>query len=284
MAVILLFSTSRKSAITSNSDRIRAGEKQQQKQSSHSLNQYDDGNNSNNNNSDNNNDGEDENDSDAIAASVETVKTELEEFEEVELKNSETILWSAIETAGDYMRKSLMKIFGSEEEAEVNAIVKEVEENLRTQAHETLSNDASAIIGNQEEKLDELVEEDDEQGVGVVGIQQDVQSFETEAMSDLKHKLDEDTKHIRERLEHDALLAEKKVLEERLSLRLGKKVELKILDDDISGVDELLAGLPRLGGSPSQQQQKEHFQAESSTSADASGEDDESKDEEGDEW
>lgn len=165
-------------------------------------------------------------------------------------------LSAAIETAGDFARIGLKKIFGTATdvtEEDINEMVDEVEKRLTDDVNKELQSKADSLVEKEKDELTTTVERDEENGYFVESIEEDVHHKEAQAIHNVKTEIDETTAQIRKAMLEKTQELEKQILEERLSKRLGKKVKLVIIEDEITGVDELLDDLTALrGGDPSE--------------------------------
>jgi hypothetical protein len=186
-----------------------------------------------------------------VRDTIDSAVSEIREEEEKEILKSENTLSAAISTAGQYVRIGLKKLLGSNSvmsEDDINDMVQAVEERLTDEVANELRQKANVIATTEEDNINDNATADNEAGIDVTTIEDSVHENEEAAIEAIRSELGSTADQLQKALRVKAQEAEKQILEDRLSARLGKKVKLTIMDDEIDGVEELLAGLPELKG------------------------------------
>ena len=189
-----------------------------------------------------------------LRSTINDAVDDIKSAEEEEIAKEQSTLNAAIATAGDFVRFGLKKLLGGDSnvsETEIDNMVKEVEERLTEDTTKELRSKADEFVTEEEDRIDDNTTAEEAAGVPVTSIEEDVYEQEEAAIDNVKTEIDETAEQMRKAMREKAQEAEKQILEERLSVKLGKKVKLMIVDDEISGVDDLLKDLSVLkGGEP----------------------------------
>jgi hypothetical protein len=150
------------------------------------------------------------------------------------------------------LRIGMGKMLGSNvSDEELEEIAKEVQDKLTDSVTSELQQDAEGFLQDQVYKIDNNVDNEEAEGMGYATIENDVMDQEQDAVINIREQISNAAVDMKTGLRGRAAEIEKQILEERLSLRLGKKVKLVVVGDEIEGVEDLFDGLPSLGGSPS---------------------------------
>jgi hypothetical protein len=143
------------------------------------------------------------------------------------------------------------KMFGSNvSDEELEEMAKEVEDKLTETVTSELKEDAQEFLEDEVNKIDNNVDNEEAEGQDYRTIENDVMDQEQDSVIHVREEISDAAIDMKTGLRGRAAEIEKQILEERLSLRLGKKVKLVVVGDEIEGVDDLFNGLPSLGGSP----------------------------------
>jgi hypothetical protein len=144
------------------------------------------------------------------------------------------------------------KMLGSNvSDEELEEIAKEVQDKLTETVTSELKEDAQEFLQDEVNKIDSNVDNEEAGGKDYATIENDVMDQEQDAVMHVREEISNAAVDLKTGLRGRAAEIEKQILEERLSLKLGKKVKLVIVDDEIEGVNDLFNGLPSLGGSQS---------------------------------
>jgi hypothetical protein len=114
-----------------------------------------------------------------------------------------------------------------------------------------LQEDAQGFLRDEVNKIENNVDNEQGEGRDYATIESDVMDQDQDAVINVREEISNAAVDMKTGLRGRAAEIEKQILEERLSLKLGKKVKLVVVGDEIEGVDDLFNGLPSLGGSPS---------------------------------
>lgn len=194
---------------------------------------------------------------------VEQVKEEAADdiklAETSELEKEESKLDKDTKDLGNSIRFGLGSLFGkSLTQDEMEQVAEGVEEKLISDNHSMLRGKADTIATREIDSINSVALEDEEDGLEYTDIRDDVYEHELGAADTVREDIDTEANRIRDSMSLRAAEVEKEILEERLSAKLGKKVKLVIVDNDIKGaeVDGLLQGLDNLvPGAPSSSSQ-----------------------------
>jgi len=173
----------------------------------------------------------------------------IAEIAEEEVENEKGILASAVSKLGTSIYNGIAGILGgSVSNDELQDIVNEVQEELRADSVAELEDAAFDIAQNALENMDEQEEVDEGSGKSAEDIVRDIARGETDAIVTVVRGIDDVERDIESSMSDKALEIEKKILEDRLSKKLGRPVEIRIKDNVLEGDEDLLAGLPNLTG------------------------------------
>jgi hypothetical protein len=150
------------------------------------------------------------------------------------------------------LRIGMGKMLGSNvSDEELEEIAKEVQDKLTESVNSELQEDAQGFLRDEVNKIENNVDNEQGEGRDYTTIENDVFDQEQDAVINVRDEISDAAVDMKTGLRGRAAEIEKQILEERLSLKLGKKVKLVIVDDEIEGVNDLFNGLPSLGGSQS---------------------------------
>ena len=187
-----------------------------------------------------------------LQEAIEEASSDIHEAEEEELSIEQDKLKTEATGITNFLRVRMGSLFGSTLTAEeVNEVANQVEEQLSSEASATLRSEADAIADQEIEDVENLVDTEEEAGLDAADIESDVLEQEAMSVGDVRSGIDMAAMDVKGSLKARAAEIEKEILEERLSAKLGKRVKLVIMDDEVQGVDELLTGLNNLApGAP----------------------------------
>jgi hypothetical protein len=149
------------------------------------------------------------------------------------------------------LRIGMGKMLGSNmSDEEVEEIAEEVETKLTESVTTELREDAQEFAEEEVNRIDSTVDTEEEAGQDYNTIGNDVMAQEQDAALHVREEISDAAGDMKAGLRGRAAEIEKEILEERLSLRFGKKVKIVIVDDEIQGVDDLFNGLSSFGGAP----------------------------------
>jgi hypothetical protein len=148
------------------------------------------------------------------------------------------------------IRIGMGKMLGSKvSDEELEEMAKEVEDKLTETITSELKEDAQEFLEDEVNKIENNVDNEEAEGNDYRTIENDVMDQEQDSVINVREEISNAAVDMKTGLRGRAAEIEKQILEERLSLRLGKKVKLVIVGDEVEGVDDLFNGLPSLGGS-----------------------------------
>lgn len=185
-----------------------------------------------------------------LQEAMDEVTEDIKEAEEAQIQEKEQMIEKSSSGIANILRIGMGKLFGSTlTNAEVDQVAGLVEGQLVTEATEMLRHQADDITNREIDNLEGMVNDEEEAGVGTNEIEEDVYEQEPGAVGAIKVDIDAAAISVNDKLKARATEIEKAILEERLSAKLGKRVKLVIVDDEIAGVegsDELFHGLNTL--------------------------------------
>jgi len=205
----------------------------------------------------------------AIMVDEEVVREAIDEasgffktVEEEELEKEDAVLVKEASGLGNSLRVRMGGIFSkSLTFAEMNAVANEVEEKLTQEAESELRDQADQMAEGDIESIENMVDAEEANGLETEEIEEDVHNQETAYTQELRVGIDEAADHVKLSMKKRAAEIEKEILEERLSIKMGKKVKLVIVDDEVQGVDELFTGLGNLAPNAAQPQTQGYYGA-----------------------
>jgi hypothetical protein len=149
------------------------------------------------------------------------------------------------------LRIGMGKLLGSNvSDEELEDIAKEVQDKLTETVTSELKEDAEEFLQDEVFKIDNNVDNEEAERQDYATIGNDVMDQEQDSVIHVREEISNAAVDMKAGLRGRAAEIEKQILEERLSLKLGKKVKLVVVGDEIEGVDDLFNGLPSFGGSP----------------------------------
>jgi len=190
-----------------------------------------------------------------LQEAIEVASSDIHRAEEKELSIEQDKLKTEATGITNFLRVRMGSLFGSTLSAdEVNEVANQVEQLLTSEASATLRSEADAIAEQEIEDVESMVDAEEEAGYDADDIEGDVLEQEAFAVGDVRSGIDMAAKDVKDSLKARAAEIEKEILEERLSAKLGKRVKLVIMDNEVQGVDDLLTGLNNLApGAPGTQ-------------------------------
>jgi hypothetical protein len=174
---------------------------------------------------------------------------DLQQTENSELQLVEQKLDTETKSLGNSIRLGLGSLFGKAlSPDEMEKVAADVEGKLRADNHSSLRGQATTIANREIDSIASVTTEDEREGLAYDDIRNDVYEYEQGAADSMRTDIDGAAQQLHDSMRQRAADMEKEILEERLSAKLGKKVKLVIVDNDIQGaqVDGLLWGLDNL--------------------------------------
>lgn len=186
-------------------------------------------------------------DEENLQEAMDKATEDINEAENVQLHKEEAMLDKGTKGVTNMIRIGLGKLFGSTlTNEEVEQVAAQVEGDLMTEANMNLRTRADAIATKELNNIEGLVEHEQDAGYETDKIGRDVYVRESGAVDAVKENIDAAAIAIKDSMKSRAAEIEKTILEERLSKKLGKRVKLVIMNDEIQGFDELFEGLGTL--------------------------------------
>jgi hypothetical protein len=183
-------------------------------------------------------------DEENLQETVDEATEDIKEAEKAQLQDEEAMLESATSKVTNMIRIRMGNLFGKTLTSdEVEQVATQVEGELMTEANKMLRTRADSITSREIDNLEGLVEDEEQAGYETEEIEGDVYEQELGAVDTVKEDIDAAAITVKDSLKSRAAAIEKAILEERLSAKLGKRVKLVIMDDEVQGVDELFEGL-----------------------------------------
>ena len=176
---------------------------------------------------------------------------DIEAEEQDMLATTQKYLSYAVSTAGVYVKMGMNQLLGNAQDLtpqDIEEMAQEVQQQLQTETNQQLQAEADRLVESEEEKLDEQVQEDEDELMPADEIRQDLAEQEDLAVAHVRQEMDRKAEAIAKQLEKRAQEIEIEILEKRLEEKLGHKVKVVVMEDEIQSVEGLLEGLPNLGG------------------------------------
>lgn len=190
-----------------------------------------------------------------LQEAVEEVEDDIKEAEAQELRKEDTVLEAKASELGNSLRLRLGGLFSKTLTFdEMNAVATEVEHELTTEVENELRDKADEIAERDIGNIEDLIDAEEEAGVDPDEIEEDMYNQESFALKELRTDIDQAADHLKENMKVRAAEIEKEILELRLSAKLGRKIKLVIVDDEVQGLED-----PRTSGYASQPQTQGHF-------------------------
>lgn len=170
-----------------------------------------------------------------INEAVEEVGIDLQLAAEDELqKNTDSILTSAVRVFGGYVRIGISKMYSELTAAEVEEIAEEIEEEVQQAVDKEFGEIKDEIVEEEIYKIENMVDAEEGMGEDNLNIESDVYNSENDRVEDLVNLIDDAALEVTDAMQAKAAEIEKKILEKRLSKKLGKNVKLVIIDDEVT--------------------------------------------------
>ena len=190
-----------------------------------------------------------------LQEAVEEVEDEIQEAEAQELRKEDTVLEAKASELGNSLRLRLGGLFSKTLTFdEMNAVATEVEHELTTEVENELRDKADEIAERDIANIEDLIDAEEEAGIDPDEIEEDMYNQESFALKELRTDIDQAADHLKENMKVRAAEIEKEILELRLSAKLGRKIKLVIVDDEVQGLED-----PRTSGSASQPQTQGYY-------------------------
>eukprot|EP00957_Ditylum_brightwellii_P050474 3827832-Ditylum_brightwellii.AAC.1 len=178
---------------------------------------------------------------------------DVEQTEEAEIDANESFLENSLHKAEDYIKITLGKLFGEDEDdditnsvnhtsindEEMEEIVQEVTNQLESKIHEKFKDEADRIVDEKEEEILKVVGEDEVDGMKDNNIEKDVAEVEKKVIEDLKDEIDDAAEKIESHINEEAAEIEAEVIEEHTGknavvVSSGKgTIQLEIEEQDV---------------------------------------------------
>jgi hypothetical protein len=201
------------------------------------------------------------------------VEADLKKAEEQEVKAEEAKAQSTLGKLGSGLRVGLAKLFGDKaSEGEIEEMAQAVESEVTAEVNQEIEVASSEILTKEVSKVHGQIESWRNGGEDDTEVANEIQEGEDAVVAELKHSVDEIEERVEQSIRTRASMAEKKILEERLSKKLGKKVKLTYVEQEerFDGMDEVMEQLPSLRGSTvtrKKRKKKKKKQSSGSTSS-----------------
>lgn len=190
------------------------------------------------------------NEEEQIEETIDEMTTELKTVEEEAVEEEQIQLEEEASGVLNSIRVGIGRLFGSTlSDEEVEDVAGEVQEQLLSDATTMLRGKADTIVNREIDGMNNIIQDDEENGMGAQEIAEDVFDQQVEVVEQMRDEIDGATDQVKESMRQHAAEIEKEILEDRLTKKLGKKVKLVIVDDQVqldSEVDNMLNGLNNL--------------------------------------
>jgi hypothetical protein len=188
------------------------------------------------------------------------LEEELRKAEEQEVKADEAKAQSALGKLGSGLRSGLAKLFGDKaSDKEIEDIAQAVESEVTAEVNQEIEVASAEILTKEVGKVGGQVEAWRGEGQDDAEVARDIQEEKASAVAELRRSVDEVEDRVEKSIRTRTSMAEKKILEERLSKKLGKKVKLTYVEQDerFDGMEEAMQQLPSLRGSKATRKKKD---------------------------
>jgi 16S rRNA A1518/A1519 N6-dimethyltransferase RsmA/KsgA/DIM1 with predicted DNA glycosylase/AP lyase activity len=190
-------------------------------------------------------------DEETITEAEEQAHDEIEEAVSEQLVVEEKKVETAVNGVGNWIRIGIGRLVGSKlSTSEVEDVASEVETQLQEALSQSLKEKAEEIEGREVEKLDGIVEQEENAGYSANEIAQDIIEIAESSENAINREIASATDSLTSTLKKRAAEIEQAILEERLSQKLGKRVKLVIVEDEVQ-IEDLFEGLNNLAPSGS---------------------------------
>jgi hypothetical protein len=196
------------------------------------------------------------------------VVEDLRLAETQEVKAEEAKAQSALGKLGSGLRIGLGKLFGDKAtDQEIEDIAVAVEAEVTSEVNQEIEVASEQILEDEVDKVRDRVQRLRDDGESDGAIAQGVAAQEDEDVSELRHSVDEIEGRVEKSIKTRESMAEKKILEDKLSKKLGKKVKLTFVEQEerFDGMDEVMKELPSLRGSQSAHKKRKKKKRNSSS-------------------
>jgi hypothetical protein len=180
------------------------------------------------------------------------VVEDLRRAETQEVKAEEAKAQSTLAKLGSGLRIGLGKLFGDKAtDEEIEDIAVAVEAEVTAEVNQEIEVASEQILEDEVDKVRNRVERLRDDGESDEAIAKGVAAQEDADVSELRHSVDEIEDRVEKSIKTRESMAEKKILEDKLSKKLGKKVKLTFVEQEerFDGMDEVMKELPSLRGS-----------------------------------
>lgn len=201
-------------------------------------------------------------DEEVLQEAIDEASGDIKQVEQEELEKEDAVLVKEASGLGNKLRVRMGGIFSKTlTYDEMNAVATEVEEKLTQEAESKLHDQADQMAEKDVENMLDMVDGEEANGMETDEIEKDVRTVGAAYTEGLRVGIDEAADDVKLSMKKRAAEIEKEILEERLSIKMGKKVKLVIVDDEVQGVDELLSGLDNLAPHAAQLQAHGYYGA-----------------------
>ena len=194
-------------------------------------------------------------DEERIETSIDNAKADIVTAETDELEKEQSMLDTVASGLGNSFRISIGRLFGGAlSNEEVEKVTEEVEGKLQEETHNMLRTQAQQSVDREFDRVAEIAQEDELSGYGAEEIQTDLYEQELQGANAIRDDIDSAADNAKTMMKKRAAEIEKEILEERLSQKMGKRVKVVIVDDEVKGIENdvnnLLQGLNTLAPPP----------------------------------
>lgn len=189
--------------------------------------------------------------SDPMNKTMAQVSQELLVEETKDLEEDKGMVRTTLGAIGNSIRVGLGKLLGGKvSDEEIEEIAEKVEEELDHAADKELQTSANQIVETRLDEAKTMYQDERGHGYDDARIRQDVMDREADRVNRMRYDIHAAASDVQSHLQHQSLEIEKKILEERLSAKLGRPVKLDIREDDggFSGIEDYVQEMPAYNG------------------------------------
>ena len=197
------------------------------------------------------------------------VAHDLKQVELDEVAKEEAKVQSTVSKIGSGLRIGLGRLFGNKASTkEIEELAQAVETEVVAEMDRDIEAESTTALNKELEQLETEREEATSEGTSDHEIAEEFNFKRTEAIDEMRHSIQEIEERVEKSIEARTSMAEKKVLEEKLSKKLGKTVKLTFADDEedqFGGLNEAIEELPSLRGTEADKKRKKKKKKKNNT-------------------
>ena len=173
-----------------------------------------------------------------IREALDEASADIKEVESQELRKEDAVLETEASELGNSIRLHMGGTFGQTLTfAEMSSVATQVEHELTAEVEHELHDQADQFANRDIQNIENMVEAEEEAGTDADEIEDDLYSEEASTVQELRDDIDQAADYLKDNMKKRAAEIEKQILEAQLSAKLGKKVKLVIVDDEVQAVD-----------------------------------------------